>query len=217
MLLPNGTTIAASRSIKGTKIFYGIQNVINSELRFFSKTKKRIDTCMNYTRLPLAIGIEPIKKAFLDAKSRGVQLRYVTEITKSNLSYCKELMKIVHELHHLDGIKGNFMISEGEYLAPLILFEKGKIAPQIIYSNLKDIVEQQQYVFDTFWSNGRPAEQRIKEIEEGIVTRYETRVLENPQQINNHLKYVIENAAERSVCCSIGGMQLIYNNFFDLY
>ena len=172
---------------------------------------------MNYTRPPLVIGIEPIKKAFLDAKGRGVQLRYVTEITKGNLSYCKELMKIVPELHHLDGIKGNFMISEGEYLAPLILFEKGKIAPQIIYSNLKDIVEQQQYVFDTFWSNGRPAEQRIKEIEEGIVTRYETRVLENPQQINNHLKYVIENSSERSVCCSTGGMQLIYNNFFDLY
>jgi hypothetical protein len=41
---------------------------------------------------------------------------------------------------------------------------------------------------DTFWSNGRPAEQRIKEIEEGIATRYETRVLENPQQINNHLQ-----------------------------
>jgi two-component system, OmpR family, sensor histidine kinase VicK len=216
-LLPTGNTLAASRSIKGTKIFYGIQNVINSELRFFSKSKKRIDTCMNYTRPPLAIGIEPIKKAFLDAKSRGVQLRYLTEITKSNLSYCKKLMKIVHELHHLDGIKGNFMISEEEYLAPLILFEKGKIAPQIIYSNVKEIVEQQQYVFDTLWSKGRQAEQRIKEIEEGIVTRYETRVLENPQQINNHLKYVIENAAERSVCCSIGGMQLIYNNFFDLY
>ena len=91
------------------------------------------------------------------------------------------------------------MISEREYLALLILFEEGKIAPH------------------SFWSNGRPAEQRIKEIEEVIVTRYETRVLENPQQINNHLQYIIENAAERSVCCSIGGMQLIYNNFFDLY
>jgi len=172
---------------------------------------------MNYSRPPLAIGIEPIKKAFLDARGRGVQLRYLTEITKSNLSYCKELMKIVHELHHLDWIKGNFMISEGEYIAPLILFEKGKIAPQIIHSSVKQLVEQQQYVFDTFWSKGRPAEQRIKEIEEGVVTRYKTRVLENPQQINNHLRYVIENAAERSVCCSIGGMQLIYNNFFDLY
>jgi hypothetical protein len=44
------------------------------------------------------------------------------------------------------------MISEREYLAPLILFEKGKIAPQIIHSSVKQLVEQQQYVFDTFWS-----------------------------------------------------------------
>jgi hypothetical protein len=59
------------------------------------------------------------------------------------LQYCKELLSIVNELRHLDGIKGNFMISEGEYLALLILFEKGKIAPQIIYSNVREIVEQQ--------------------------------------------------------------------------
>jgi HKD family nuclease len=90
---------------------------------------------MNYTRPPLAIGIEPIKNALLDARGRGVQLRYLTEITKSNLSYCKELMKIVHELHHLDGIKGNFMISEREYLAPLILFEKAAVSSKLLNSS----------------------------------------------------------------------------------
>jgi hypothetical protein len=57
----------------------------------------------------------------------------------------------------------------------------------------------------------------IKKIEEGLTTRYETRVLENPYEISKHLKYVIENAPERSVCSSIGGLQLIYHNFFDLY
>jgi hypothetical protein len=31
------------------------------------------------------------------------------------------------------------------------------------------------------------------------------------------LKSVIEKASERSVCSSIGGMQLVYNNFFDEY
>jgi two-component system, OmpR family, sensor histidine kinase VicK len=31
------------------------------------------------------------------------------------------------------------------------------------------------------------------------------------------MKSVIEKASERSVCSSIGGMQLIYNNFFDEY
>jgi len=45
------------------------------------------------------------KEGFIDAKNRGVYLRYLTEITKDNLSHCKELIKIVHELRHLDGIK----------------------------------------------------------------------------------------------------------------
>jgi hypothetical protein len=60
-------------------------------------------------------------------------------------------MGMVNELRHLDGIKANFMISETEYLAPVILYEEGKIASQIIYSNVKEVVEQQQYIFDTFW------------------------------------------------------------------
>jgi K+-sensing histidine kinase KdpD len=123
---------------------------------------------MNYTRPPLAILIEPIKNAFLDAKSRSIKLRYLTEITKDNIAYCKELITIVDELRHLDGIKGNFMISETEYLAPLILYEKDKTASQTIYSNVKELVEQQQYIFDTIWSKAIPAEQKIKEIEEGI-------------------------------------------------
>jgi two-component system, OmpR family, sensor histidine kinase VicK len=123
---------------------------------------------MNYTRPPLAILIEPIKKAFLDAKSRDVKLRYLTEINNSNNSYCKELMGIVNELRHLDGIKANSMISEAQYLAPLILYEEGKIASQIIYSDVKEIVEQGQYIFDTLWDRAIPAEQKINEIEEGI-------------------------------------------------
>ena len=60
---------------------------------------------MDYT-VHLAIGIEHIKKAFLDAKSRGARIRYLTEITIDNISYSKMLRKIV------DGMKGNFMISE---------------------------------------------------------------------------------------------------------
>ena len=153
-------------------MLYGIDNVINTELQFFSKTRGRIDTCMSYTRPPLAIEIETIKKAFLDARRRSVRLRYLTEITKENISYCKELMMIVDELRHLEGIKGNFMISETEYLAPLILFEKEKVASQIIDSSVKEIVEQQQYIFDSFWDRSIPANQRILEIENEIESEF---------------------------------------------
>ena len=170
-----------------TEVLHGTEDVLDAEVRFFSNTKRRIDTCMNYTRPPLAVGIGQIKKAFLDAKSRGVRLRYLTEITNDNISYCKELIKIVDELRHLDAIKGNFMISEGEYLAPVNLDEEGKIASQLIYSNVDEIVEQQNYIFETLWSRAIPSEQRITEIEE------------NKTVPRTEVLYGAENAVERGV------------------
>lgn len=114
---------------------YGIDNVIRLELEFFVNEKKRIDTCMNYTRPPLTVDIAQIKKACLDAKSRGIRLRYLTEITIDNIFYCKLPKIIVDVLRHLDAIKGNFMISENEYPAPVISEEEGAIASQLIYNN----------------------------------------------------------------------------------
>jgi two-component system sensor histidine kinase VicK len=171
---------------------------------------------MNFTRPQLAIVLDPIRNAFVDAKNRGVRLRYLTEITTENISYCKELLSIVSELRHLDGIKGNFMISESEYLAPMVLFEKGKVAAQIIHSNVKELVEQHEYMFDTLWSKAISAEHRIMQIEEGVEP-IETKILEDKKKIFSHMKSVLEKASERSVCSSIGAMQLVNNNFFDEY
>jgi two-component system sensor histidine kinase VicK len=209
--------ILGNRRIKmKTEVVNGAENVIDTELKFFFKTQKTIDTCMNYTRPPLAITIEPIKKAFLDAKNRGVRLRYLTEITKDNISYCKELKQIVDDLRHLNGIKGNFMISETEYLAPLILYQAGKIASQIIYSNVKEIVEQQQYVFDSFWNRAIAAEERYREIEQGVPVHYETRIIENSADIIKEISRITESSNELSTCLTSGGMHYSYEHFFQL-
>ncbi len=202
---------------KRTEVLHGEQNVVNTVLQFTSRAKSRINACVDYTRPSLAVEIKELSKAFLDAKRRGVRLRYVTEITDDNVIYCKELIQMVDELRHIDGIKGNFYLSETEYIAPASFHEKGRPASWIIYSNVKEIVEnQRQFVFDSFWSRGIPAEQKIKEIEEGVI-HYETKVIENKHEIFNHIKSVLDKANERSVVSSIGGMQLVYNNFFEEY
>jgi two-component system sensor histidine kinase VicK len=72
-----------------TEVLEGEQNIVNTILQFTSNTKNRIDACVDYSRPYLAIEIEQLKKAFLDAKSRGVRLRYVTEITENNVGYCR--------------------------------------------------------------------------------------------------------------------------------
>ena len=199
-----------------TKVIHGTTKVVQTEVRFFHKTKNKADTYMNYTRPPLVITFEPIKKAFLDAKKRGVHLRYLTEITKDNLSYCKELIEIVHELRHLDGIKGNYMVSESEYIAPLILYEHGKIASQAIYSNIKQVIEQEQYVFDNLWNKAILGGERIKEIEEGRAFHYETKVITNNEQIVDKIIKFLKTSNELLVCTGSGGLELGHSRFLDL-
>jgi hypothetical protein len=145
------------------------------------KTQVRIDICVDNTRPGLAIEIKRLKDTFIDAKRRDVKIRYITEITKDNLDYCKELISIVDELRHLDGIKGNFYVSEIEYAAPSTLHEKGKSSDMMIYSGAKEIVEHQQYIFNSFWNTSSSAERKIREIQSDITLGI-TEIIDNPSR-----------------------------------
>ena len=198
-----------------TEVNYGIENVIRIVLEFLSQTNNRVDACVDYTRPSLAIDFLALKNAFINAKKRGVKLRYVTEITRDNISYCKLLTTIVDELRHLDGIKGNFYISDTAYIAPATLHEKGKPASQIIFSNVKELVEHQHYVFDSFWSRAIPAEQKIREIEVGVV-HYKTRIIDNSDEILKQISSLTVESKELCTCLTPGGMQYSHHYFFDI-
>ncbi len=188
---------------------------MNTLLQFLHKTDDTIDACVDYTRPSLVIDIAILKRAFLDAKKRGVKLRYVTEINKDNISYCKQMMTMVDELRHLDGIKGNFYISETGYLAPATFHEAGEPAAQIIYSNVKELIEHQRYVFETLWSKTIPAEQRIREIEEGIV-RYETVIIDNSDEIIREIYSLTAGSNHLDTCLTSGGMHYSHKYFYDI-
>lgn len=199
-----------------TDLIYGVQNVVHTVIGFASTTKTKIDACVDNTRPSLVVDIDLLKKYFLNAKRRGVRLRYVTEITKQNIHHCKKLMKMVDELRHLDGIKGNFYLSEKEYLAPATKHARGRPASQLIHSSAKEILIHQQYVFNSFWNAALPAQQKIVEIEQGKV-HYETKILHTPDEIFNEMTHLAESSIGLSIVSGSGGMQLTYDNFFDLY
>ena len=165
-----------------TKVLYGVETVVNTIIEFLNRTNDVVYACVDQTRPVLTLDTLDLKNAFLYAKKRGVKLHYVTEITKDNVSYCKQLMDMVDELRHLDGIKGNFYVSESGYLAPATAHEVGKSASQVIYSNVTEIIEHQRYVFDSFWNKAIQAGDRIREIEEGIDLA-KTEVIQSPQKI----------------------------------
>ena len=163
-------------------------------IQFASNAEVKIDACVDYTRPSLILQIKEIKKAFYDAKERGIKLRYITEITADNVSFCKELSStIADELRHLDGIKGNFYVSEREYIAPAALHQKDKPSSQIIHSNMREMVEEQQYIFDTLWNKSISAEDKIKEIEHEIEPDY-FRIINDNDEATNILIDFAKNA-----------------------
>ena len=174
MIVPTPMSPSRSKGAKkeDTMVLYGVDNVINTVLQFLNQTNDIINACVDYSRPSLAIEIDVLKEAFLKAKKRGVRLRYVTEITSDNISYCKQLLTMVDELRHLNGIKGNLYIGDTAYIAPATFHEKGKPASQIIYSNVKEIIEHQSYLFETLWNKAIPATERIKDIEEGLASEF---------------------------------------------
>jgi two-component system, OmpR family, sensor histidine kinase VicK len=175
-----------------TEILYGTENVLGSLLEFLSKAK-RIDSCGDSKSLSLVFEVDMYNKLLIDIKNRGIKVRQVTDITKENIRYCKELLKFGYEIRHLDDIKTNFSVSETEYLVTAAALREAQPIPQIIYSNVKDIVEQQRYVFESFWNRAIPAETRINEIEKGIELE-KTHVIQDPQSIKKLFVDMVKSA-----------------------
>ena len=182
-----------------TEAIYGIENIIKRDLQAISTYKQTEDLCTDSKGLAAFLRIEPMRKAYYDLKQRGVKIRFVTEIMKENLLCCKEVLNFA-QLRHLEGIKANFAIHDRiEYTASASL-KKGKsttpIIPRLIYSNVKEIVELHQYLFETLWDKAIPSEQKIREIEEGIKPDV-IEPLRNPLEIQNlHINLIKSSTNE---------------------
>jgi signal transduction histidine kinase len=163
-------TAQNTRSTERTEVISGEEYVITI-LQFLSKAEK-IDSCGDYKAPSLIFEVEEYRKLISDIKDKGIKLRYITDITKDNIHYCKELLKFAKEVRHLGGMRANFSVSETEYVASTSLQEgqqqQQQPIPQVIYSNVKNLVEQQKYVFESFWNKAIPSDQRFREIEQGV-------------------------------------------------
>jgi signal transduction histidine kinase len=175
-------------------------------LRFIYKSKT-INSCGDSRSPSFVFEIEAYRKLLPELKKRNIKVRYITDINKDNLAYCKELLNFYTEIRHLDGMKANFSISETEYIASSTLIQEeeeeiqkqqqssGSIQ-QVIYSNVKDIVEQQKYVFESFWNRSVQAEQRINELEKGTVLGH-TEVIHIPIKSKELFIKLVQSSKEQ--------------------
>ncbi len=155
---------------------------------------------------------EIFQRMFGDLKNRGIEIRYVTEITSDNIQYCRQIIgKFGFKLRHLDKLKGNFAIADRhrQYWAAASVPNTGKL--QLVWSDLPAIVEQNQFVFDLLWDKATPAEIRFREIEEGT-PRYETRIIRDPDQILAETRRMGAGSRRYSISSVSGGLLYAQNH-----
>jgi two-component system, OmpR family, sensor histidine kinase VicK len=149
-----------------TEVIYGAENVLNRAIQGIPLAKETIDLCGEEDGPSAIVANEPILKKYIEASKRGVRIRQITEITKTNILDCKKLMGCM-EQRHLYGLYGYFVIVDGKQFHSHAYGQEAKSFPHMVTSTVKVFVQQQQYFFNTLWEKAIPAAQRIKEIEEG--------------------------------------------------
>ena len=80
----------AETNSKKTEILYNIDEIVKRTINDFRKIKEQFDNCTDSTG-PSVFFNTPVWNEYVNLKDRGVKLRFITEITKENISYCKEL------------------------------------------------------------------------------------------------------------------------------
>jgi two-component system, OmpR family, sensor histidine kinase VicK len=125
-----------------TEIVYGLDVIIKRTLKRLSNANKKIDASISGVALEGTVKAKPIFDMILLSKKKGVKIRYITEITKQNLPYVRELMK-TGEFRHMDEIKGNYsVVDEIDYKATAAVTE-GEGPIESVLSTAKAFVDQQ--------------------------------------------------------------------------
>ena len=171
-----------------TAVSYGIS--------FLENVSERMDICVDKNGPSIIIKSEIYKSNYIKAKNRGAKIRFITEITKDNIQYCKKLGEIVSELRHLDGVKGSVCVNDSEFLG-MSTWSETKLLNPVIYSNEREVIEQQQYIFEMFWKKAEPLTQKLMEIEEGIVPEV-MQSRNSPVDIQNKV-FDLLNSAESEI------------------
>jgi hypothetical protein len=86
--LPTNRTFESEK----TEVLYGFEKTTEAIMKFLNSAEVSMNICADYTWPSVALGVEVFKKGLNGLKTRNVQSRFVTDITKDNIEYCKDVM-----------------------------------------------------------------------------------------------------------------------------
>jgi len=152
---------------ESTEVLYGLDNIQRRVLEDFSQVKEELDGCVEHSEVAMNVSIDAIWNGFVQLKKKGVRLRAVVKVTADNISHVKKLMELF-EVKHLTGVRSNFGIIDRKRCLLHSISHEDQPLSHARFTNAKALVEAQYFLFKTLWNNAIPAQEKIREIEEGI-------------------------------------------------
>jgi DNA-binding response OmpR family regulator len=155
-----------SVSAKGSWIFE-TQDVDKKYQELLSDSRERVLMCLSAEGVKRRLDVPGYIPYYVRARSKGLKVMLITEMTNENLFYCKELMiNRGVELRHLDGVVMNFSVWDQRHTLEAVQTSDGSsILKRIFYSNLESIVRKNQFLFEQLWKLAVPGDQKIRELE----------------------------------------------------
>lgn len=144
-------------------VLSGIERIIKFRIKLNSESRVFVDACVIPDWLPIHLKPELLQSR-VEAVSRGVHVRMLTDITTSTLDVCKKLMESGAEIRHLSNLKGGFAVNEKEVMINGITDPRTNEPLSTIYSINLDLVEEHRSIFTKLWNVAVPGSQRMKEI-----------------------------------------------------
>lgn len=146
------------------RIITDTDKILKKRLHFADTALTKLDSCADSSGPALSLGSEKFVKVIDGIVTRGIKFRYITEIIEDNIVHCKKLLALGVEVRHMDSMRANFAVTDGEYHAA-IFFGKTRRISQLFFSNKLNVVISYQRIFDDLWEKAIPATLRFREVE----------------------------------------------------
>ncbi|HEY7569744.1 MAG TPA: hypothetical protein VH796_00120 [Nitrososphaeraceae archaeon] len=177
------------------------ENLYRQILGVISATQEKAEFCMDNRGLSILVSDKQLLDVIKGLVNAGVKLRFITNITPENISFCKLLLKYCQTVFHADWVNGNFLIVDGrKYLFYVLESEQenikvqDQVIKQVLFNEDKSFVYAQQFLFENVCSNSIHVKEKIKEIERGYKGEF-TDMLDNASEIQTIAINILESAS----------------------
>jgi signal transduction histidine kinase len=139
-------------------------------------------------------GFEKMQGRLLNSNKRGNDTRWVGAINKDNIRIVKSYLDLGMKIRHINNMPPmNFAVSSNELYITIDEMKGGQIAKNLLISNEPHYIIHYNSIFEDLWNKSVPAEQKIKEIEQGVVLG-KTEVIQNPADIQQLFIDMVKSA-----------------------